>query len=74
MKLLRLFQPRNPLFWLMLATNAASSLLIWLVTAYSVTTGARLLITLFALGNLFIGMWCLRRLWRGSGNPPVPDA
>ncbi|MEY3488013.1 MAG: hypothetical protein RL075_2018, partial [Pseudomonadota bacterium] len=31
MKLSRLFQPRNPIFWIMLSLNALSMALAWLV-------------------------------------------
>lgn len=64
MKLARLWQPRNPAFWLMIAVNLLSTLLAWVVRTYSLGMLASLLITVFAIGNVAIGlrlMWLLLR-------------
>ena len=37
MRLSRLFQPRNPLFWLMLALNGLSAALAWIISNRSLT-------------------------------------
>lgn len=65
----RLFQPRNPLFWLMLALNALSMALGWIVQNRSLALPATLLVLVFALGNAVLGMWLA---WRLVRDPP-PD-
>ena len=62
MKLLRIYQPRNPLFWIMLALNALSYALAWIVQNRSLNTMGMLLIGGFALVNAVLGMWLLWRL------------
>ena len=62
MKLLRIYQPRNPLFWIMLALNALSYSLAWIVQNRSLNTMGMLLIGGFALVNAVLGMWLLWRL------------
>ena len=62
MKLLRLYQPRNPLFWIMLALNALSYALAWIVHNRSLNTPAMLLVGGFALVNAVLGMWLMWRL------------
>ena len=62
MKLLRIYQPRNPLFWIMLALNALSYALAWIVQNRSLNTIGMLLIGGFALINAVLGMWLLWRL------------
>ena len=62
MKLLRIYQPRNPLFWIMLALNALSYVLAWIVENRSLNTLGMLLVGGFALVNAVLGMWLLWRL------------
>ena len=62
MKLLRIYQPRNPLFWIMLALNALSYALAWIVQNRSLNTLGMLLIGGFALVNAVLGIWLLWRL------------
>ena len=62
MKLLRIYQPRNPLFWIMLALNALSYALAWIVQNRSLNTLGMLLVGGFALVNAVLGMWLLWRL------------
>ena len=62
MKLLRIYQPRNPLFWIMLVLNALSYALAWIVQNRSLNTMGMLLIGGFALVNAVLGMWLLWRL------------
>lgn len=77
MKLSRLFQPRNPLFWLMLAVNALSTALAWITHNRPLNTGVMLVVGIFAIGNALIGTWLIVRLLRTnpdgttkSANPP----
>jgi 4-hydroxybenzoate polyprenyltransferase len=69
MKLSRLFQPRHPAFWLMLALNGLSSALVWLVHNRQLNTPAMLVIGVFAIGNALLGMWLAWRLMRDE--PPA---
>jgi hypothetical protein len=62
MKLLRLYQPRNPLFWIMLALNVLSYALAWIVHNRALNTLGMLLVGGFALVNAVLGMWLMWRL------------
>ena len=61
-KLQRIYQPRNPLFWLMLALNALSYALAWIVQNRALNTLGMLLVGGFALVNAVVGTWLLWRL------------
>ena len=61
-KLQRIYQPRNPLFWLMLALNALSYALAWIVQNRTLNTLGMLLVGGFALVNAVVGTWLLWRL------------
>lgn len=63
-RLSRLYQPRNPLFWLMLVLNGLSPLLAWVVQNRPLNTVAMLVVTCFAIGNAVLGMWFAWRLLR----------
>ncbi|MGE0333424.1 MAG: hypothetical protein AB7P37_22310 [Ramlibacter sp.] len=64
MKLSRLFQPRNPLFWMMLALNGLSMALGWLVQNRPLNGLGMTIVLAFALGNAVLGMWLAWRLVR----------
>ena len=64
MKLTRLFQPRNPLFWLMMSLNALSAMLAWIVQNRSLSAFAALVVAIFAIGNAVLGTWLAWRLVR----------
>jgi hypothetical protein len=64
MKITRLYQPRNPLFWIMLALNLLSLVLGWLTRSYALTTVGSLLVTAFAVGNALLGTYLAWRLIR----------
>jgi Na+/melibiose symporter-like transporter len=68
MKLSRLFQPRNPLFWLILMLNVLSAGLAWVVQYRQLNGLAAFLVLFFALGNAMIGSWLTWRLIRDE--PP----
>lgn len=61
MKLQRLFQPRNPLFWIFLALNGLSSVLGWLAHTYTLSAWLAVVVLVFAVGNAVLGM---RIAWR----------
>ena len=69
MKLLRLYQPRNPLFWFMVALNVLSYALAWIVQNRALNVLGMLLIGGFVLVNAVIGM---RLMWRLLKTAP-PD-
>jgi hypothetical protein len=62
MKVTRLYQPRNPLFWIMLALNLLSAVLAWLTRAYSLDALGSVLVTAFAVGNALLGTYLAWRL------------
>lgn len=74
MKLSRLFQPRSPLFWMMLALNGLSMALGWLVQNRPLTALGMVIILVFALANAVLGMWLAWRLVREplGDEPPGP--
>ncbi|MBC7647625.1 MAG: hypothetical protein H7197_00680 [Vitreoscilla sp.] len=61
MKLLHLYQPRNPLFWFMVSLNVLSYALAWIVQNRTLNTLGMLLVGGFALANAVLGMWLM---WR----------
>ena len=73
MKLLNIYQPRNPLFWMMLVLNALSYALAWIVQNRSLDTLGMLLVGGFALVNAILGMWLLWRLAQTTSTNQLPD-
>lgn len=71
LKLRRAYQPKNPLFWLMLALNALSFALAWIVQNRALNTLGMLVVGGFALANAVIGTWLL---WRLLASPPKDAA
>lgn len=69
MKLSRLVQPRNPLFWMMLVLNLLSAALAWIVQNRPLNTLATVVVGVFALSNALIGTWLMWRLLRDE--PPA---
>ncbi len=64
MKITRLFQPRNPLFWMMVVLNVLSTLLMWIVNNRPLSTLAMVVVVCFALCNALLGTWLAWRLVR----------
>ena len=62
MKLSRLYQPRNPLFWLMVTLNLLSMVLGWISHNYLPGVFVSLLIVAFAVGNGVLGVYLMWRL------------
>ena len=71
-KLKRIYQPRNPLFWLMLVLNALSYALAWIVQNRALNALGMLLVGGFALANALVGTWLLWRLMQTK--PPETPA
>ncbi|WP_188709598.1 hypothetical protein [Polaromonas eurypsychrophila] len=70
MKWSRLIQPRNPLFWIMLALNALSAALAWIVQNRPLNTVAMIVVAMFALCNALMGTWLIWRLLRDPPEAP----
>ena len=64
MKLLRIYQPRNPLFWFMVALNVLSYALAWIVQNRALNPLGMLLVGGFALINAVLGIWLMWRLMK----------
>jgi hypothetical protein len=62
MKVSRLYQPRNPLFWIMLALNLLSLVLGWMTRNYPLGATGAILVMVFALGNAALGTYLAWRL------------
>ena len=73
MKLSRLFQPRNPLFWLAMVLNALSAMLAWIVQNRDLHAWSALLVGGFALANALIGTWLVWRLLRSNSDATKHD-
>lgn len=61
-KLRRLYQPRHPLFWMMVMLNLLSAALAWIVQNRPLATPAMLMVAVFAIGNGLLGTWMAWRL------------
>lgn len=64
MKFSRLFQPRNPLFWLFVVLNLLSSAISFVLQSSELSWGVRVLLAGFALGNVVFGTKIAVRLMR----------
>jgi hypothetical protein len=64
MKLSRLYQPRNPLFWLMVMLNLLSTALAWIGRSYDLAPLAATLVAAMAAGNAALGIYLTFRLIR----------
>jgi hypothetical protein len=62
MKVARLYQPRNPLFWIMVALNLLSAVLAWLTRTHSLDALASVIVMGFAVGNAVLGTYLAWRL------------
>ncbi|MCA3237708.1 MAG: hypothetical protein ING32_05850 [Curvibacter sp.] len=64
MKWSRLFQPRNPLFWMIMALNGLSVVLSWMAQNQSLNTLGWILVSVFLISNALMSMWLGWRLLR----------
>ena len=74
MKLSRLWQPRNPAFWLMVALNLLSTVLAWIARSYELAPAAALVVAGFAVANALIGLRLMWLLMRDEPARPARDA
>jgi hypothetical protein len=63
----RVWQPRKPLFWLVVGFQILSSALVLFIQIHEPPAGLRLALGLLALTNTLLGWWLLARLWREGG-------
>lgn len=64
----RLWQPRNPMFWMMVGFNALSSLCTWAMRALPLNTVGLLLVAFVALLNVGFGLMAAWALLRNEPN------
>lgn len=64
MKLSRLFQFRNPLFWLFVILNLLSSAISFILRSQTLSLPVMLLLAGFALANFVVGLRIALRLMR----------
>lgn len=67
MKFSRLFQPRNPQFWLLVVLNGLSSAISFILRTYDLPAAVTLVLAGFAVANVVVG---LRIAWRLMADPP----
>ena len=65
----RLWQPRHPLFWLMLAFQVLSALLVLFIQLRQPPPALHWVLALLALSNSLLSWWLLARLWREADRP-----
>lgn len=74
MKFSRLWQPRNPAFWLMVVLNLLSTVLAWIARNLELAPAAALMVTGFAVANALIGLRLMWLLLRDEPVRPGSDA
>ncbi|TAH41920.1 MAG: hypothetical protein EYC67_16670 [Betaproteobacteria bacterium] len=62
MKFSRLFQPRNPQFWLLIVLNGLSSAISWILRTHDLPNAVTWVLAGFALSNVLLGLWIAIRL------------
>ncbi len=62
----RLYQPRQPLFWVAVAFNLLGAVMLLALQSGQLSTPAQWLTALLALSNNILGGWAVWRLWRGD--------
>jgi drug/metabolite transporter (DMT)-like permease len=62
MKISRLFQPRNPIFWMLVVLNLLSMFLSYVAQNYTLSTLASVIVIVFAVLNTVLSMGLAWRL------------
>lgn len=70
MKFSRLYQPRNPRFWLMVVLNLLSTALAWITRSYDLVPLAALAVAGLAVANAVIGIRLMLVLMREEPKAP----
>ena len=76
MKFSRIYQPRNPLFWLMVIINLLSTVLAWVARSYQLAPLQATLVSIMAVANAVAGLYLMLRLLReepADNNRTVDD-
>ena len=73
MTLSRLWQPRNPAFWLMIVLNLLSTVLAWIARSFELAPAAALIVAAFAIGNALLGVYLMWLLMRDEPAGPAAD-
>lgn len=73
MRFSRLFQLRNPLFWIFVLLNGLSTVISYLLRTHEFTLPVVLLLTGFALGNMVYGIRIAVRLMRAPEPPNTAE-
>lgn len=73
MKLSRLVQPRNPQFWLLIALNALSSGISWILRSRDLPAALTWVLAGFAVCNFVLGLWIAFRLMNDETGASTPD-
>jgi len=69
MRFARLFQFRNPMFWIFLLLNALSTVISYLLRTQEFPLPIVLMLAFFALGNMIYGLRIALRLMREPAPP-----
>jgi len=64
MKLSRIYQPRNPVFWLLIGFNLLSTALAWIARNHDLAPLPALAVAGLAVANAVIGLGLMLRLMR----------
>lgn len=64
----RLYQPRQPLFWVAVAFNLLGAVMLLALQSGQLNPLAQWLTALLALSNNALGSWAVWRLWRGDSD------
>lgn len=64
MKFSRLYQPRNPQFWLLVLLNGLSAAISWLLQTRPLSLAPTLVLVIFALANFLLGLRIAVRLMK----------
>ncbi len=72
MKLSRLFQPRNPQFWLLVALNTLSAAISHLLRKHDLAPPLELAFAAFAVANMVVGIRIALRLMADPTSAATP--
>ncbi len=72
MKLSRLYQPRNPRFWLLIALNALSTGISHILRSHELPWPVTLVLAAFALANFVVGIVLALQLMKAPSDSPKP--
>lgn len=71
-KLARLYQPRNPRFWLLIVLNALSTGISHILRSHDLPWPVTLVLAAFALANFAMGIGLALQLMKAPSDSPKP--